>query len=63
MWDWVLIVGGYLFAAFFLRLLGGFNSAADAISGWGRRTSLRRIAGLRWVPSTFRPQRRATTSS
>ena len=43
-WNWVLIVGCYAFAAFFLRLLGGFNSAADAISRWGRHTSIRRIS-------------------
>jgi hypothetical protein len=29
--------------ALILRYLGGFNSAADAMSNWGRRSSLRRI--------------------
>jgi hypothetical protein len=42
-WNWVVIVGCYAFAALFLRLIGGFNSAADAIANWGRTTSVRRI--------------------
>jgi hypothetical protein len=46
MWNWVVIVGCYAFAALFLHLIGGFNSAADAISRWGRHASIRRISRL-----------------
>jgi hypothetical protein len=43
MWSCVLIVGGYAFSIFFFHIVGGINSAADAIQGWGRRSSERRI--------------------
>jgi hypothetical protein len=62
-WDWLIILACYGFAALFLRLLGGFNAAADAIAGWGRRASLRRLTRLRWVPPAARAQRDPTTSS
>ena len=52
-WNWVVIVGCYAFAALFLRLIGGFNSAADAISTWGRSSSARRIWRSGHTPSTF----------
>jgi len=43
MWNLLIIVACYTFAALVLRFLGGFNSAADAFSTWGRRSSLRSI--------------------
>ena len=43
MWNLLLIVACYMVPALILRYLGGFNSAADAMSNWGRRSSLRRI--------------------
>lgn len=43
MLNLAIIVSCYLFAALFLRLMGGFNAAADAISSWGRGSTLRRI--------------------
>jgi hypothetical protein len=52
-WTWIIIVAGYSFAALFLRLIGGFNSAADAIASWGRRSSARRIRRLGHTPGTF----------
>lgn len=61
MWDWVIILVCYGFAAGFLRLLGGFNSAGDAIAGWGRRASARRLPHLRWLPP--RSVQRGRTSS
>jgi hypothetical protein len=39
----LIIVVCYSFAALVLRFLGGFNAAGDAVSTWGRRSSLRRI--------------------
>jgi hypothetical protein len=42
-WTWVLIVGCYAFAALFLRLIGGFNAAGDAIANWGKHAATRRI--------------------
>ncbi|MGH3030274.1 MAG: hypothetical protein ACRDNE_05840 [Gaiellaceae bacterium] len=61
-WDWLVIVAGFGSAALFLRLLGGFASAGDAIAGWGRRSSLRRISRLRALPPSFRDQRRTSSS-
>ncbi|HEY7003878.1 MAG TPA: hypothetical protein VH281_06315 [Gaiellaceae bacterium] len=44
MWLKVLeIVACYLVPALVLRWLGGFNTAADAISNWGRHSSVRKI--------------------
>ncbi|MEO8291440.1 MAG: hypothetical protein ABI649_10660 [Gaiellaceae bacterium] len=48
-----VILGCYLFAALFLRLLGGFNSAADAISAWGRGSSLRRLRRRGETPRSY----------
>ena len=53
MWDWVVIVGCYAFAAFFLRLLGGFGAAGDAIAGWGRRSSESRLRRSGHSPDTY----------
>jgi hypothetical protein len=39
----VIIVTCYTFAALVLRSLGGFGSAGDAVSTWGRRSSLRTL--------------------
>jgi hypothetical protein len=61
-WDWVVIVVCYLFAAFALRLLGGFGAAGDAIAGWNRRLSEKRIGRLRWLPDSYRPQRPTSSS-
>ena len=62
LWDWVVIVAGFGSAALFLRLLGGFESAGEAIAGWGRRSSLRRIRRLRALPPSFRGYRRTSSS-
>ena len=43
MWNLLIIVACYMVPALILRYLGGFNSAADAMSNWGRRSSIRRI--------------------
>jgi hypothetical protein len=53
MWNWVVIIGGYLFAALFLRLLGGFNAAGEAIANWGRRSSAKRIAKNEESPASY----------
>jgi hypothetical protein len=53
MWNWAIIVGGYAFAAFFLRLVGGFNSAGDAISKWGRSSSAKRLAKSGESPASY----------
>lgn len=53
MWTWVLIVCGYAFSIFFFHIVGGINSAADAIQGWGRRSSERRIRRAGLSPASF----------
>jgi hypothetical protein len=53
MWNWAIIIGGYAFAACFLRLIGGFNSAGDAISRWGRNSSARRLAKSGHSPTSY----------
>jgi hypothetical protein len=52
-WTWVIIVAGYGFSAFFLRLIGGFNSAGDAIANWGRRSSVRRLEKAGQSPRSY----------
>jgi hypothetical protein len=52
-WDWVIIVGCYAFAAVFLRLIGGFSSAADAIASWGKSSSVRRLSRSGQSPANF----------
>ena len=42
MWSLIVTVGCYLFAACFLRLLGGFNAAGEALSRWGASESRKR---------------------
>ena len=37
--TWAIIVGGFAFAAFFFRLLGGLDSAGEAMAEWARRRS------------------------
>jgi hypothetical protein len=37
--TWAIIIGGYAFAAFFFRLLGGLDSAGEAMADWARRLS------------------------
>ena len=46
MWDAILIVGCYAFAASFLHLLGGLGAAEDALRNWGARESRRRAPEL-----------------
>jgi hypothetical protein len=53
MWTWVIIVAGYGFAALFLRLVGGFNAAGDALRGWGRRASERRLEQSGDSPASY----------
>jgi hypothetical protein len=37
--NWVIIIGCYAFAAGFFRLLGGLDSAGEAMADWARRLS------------------------
>jgi hypothetical protein len=37
--TWAIIIGCYAFAAFFFRLLGGLDSAGEAMADWARRLS------------------------
>jgi hypothetical protein len=53
MWTWVIIVAGYGFSALFLRLMGGFNSAGDAIANWGRSSSSKRLRKSGQSPSSY----------
>ena len=53
MWTWLLIVGGYAFSLFFFRIVGGINSAADAIQSWGRSSSERRLKRSGDSPSSY----------
>jgi hypothetical protein len=52
-WNWVIIVGGYSFSALFLRLIGGFNSAGDAIARWGRHSSEKRLSRSGQSPGSY----------
>jgi hypothetical protein len=52
-WNWAIIIGGYSFSALFLRLIGGFNSAGDAIANWGRHSSVKRLAKSGQSPSSY----------
>jgi hypothetical protein len=56
-WTWILIVACYGFAALFLRLIGGFNAAGDAIANWGRHAARRRIRREGHTPRTFAESR------
>ena len=58
-WNWVIIIGGYSFSALFLRLIGGFNSAGDAIARWGRHSSQKRLAKSGQSPSSYARSRLA----
>ena len=40
--DWIIIGLLYVFGIAFFRLLGGVDSAADAIQRWGRASARRR---------------------
>jgi hypothetical protein len=53
MWNLVIIVVCYLVPAFVLRWLGGFNTAADAISKWGRASSIRRLRRAGHTPKSY----------
>lgn len=37
--NWAIIIGCYAFAASFFRLLGGLDSAGEAMADWARRLS------------------------
>jgi hypothetical protein len=37
MLTWAIIIGCYAFAALFFRLLGGLDSAGEAMAEWARR--------------------------
>jgi hypothetical protein len=52
-WNLVVIVACYLVPALILRSLGGFNSAADAVSTWGRSSSLRRLRRAGLTPRSY----------
>jgi hypothetical protein len=52
-WSWIVIVVGYAFSIFFFRLVGGINSAADAIQSWGRSSSVRRLRKSGHSPGSF----------
>jgi hypothetical protein len=56
-WTWILIIACYAFAALFLRLIGGFNAAGDAIANWGRNASTRRIRRRGHTPQTYAQSR------
>ena len=53
MWSWIVIVAGYAFSICFFRLVGGINSAADAIQNWGRSSSVRRLRKSGHSPGSF----------
>lgn len=53
MWSWIVIVVGYAFSILFFRLVGGINSAADAIQSWGRSSSVRRLRKSGHSPGSF----------
>jgi len=52
-WSWIVIVAAYVFSIFFFRLVGGINSAADAIQNWGRSSSVRRLRKSGHSPGSF----------
>jgi hypothetical protein len=52
-WTWIVIVAGYAFSLFFFHLVGGINSASDAIQSWGRNSSVRRLRKSGHSPSSF----------
>jgi hypothetical protein len=49
----LVIVACYLVPALILRSLGGFNSAGDAVSRWGRTSSLRTLRRRGETPRTY----------
>jgi hypothetical protein len=49
----VVIVACYLVPALILRAMGGFNSAGDAVSRWGRTSSLRTLRRRGETPRTY----------
>lgn len=53
MWNLLIIVACYLVPAFVLRFLGGFSSAADAVTNWGRASSLKAIRKRGLTPRTY----------
>jgi hypothetical protein len=52
-WNLVVIVACYLVPALVLRWLGGFAAAADAVSNWGRSSSLRRLRKAGHTPRSY----------
>jgi hypothetical protein len=43
----------YTFAALVLRFLGGFSSAGDAVSTWGRRSSVTALRKRGLTPRSY----------
>jgi hypothetical protein len=52
-WNLILVVACYLVPALLLRFLGGFGSAAEAVSSWGRSSSLRRLRRAGHTPRSY----------
>jgi len=52
-WTLLVIVACYLVPAFILRAIGGFNAAGDAVSTWGRSSSLRTLRRRGETPRTY----------
>jgi hypothetical protein len=52
-WNLPIIVACYLVPALVLRWLGGFNTAADAISRWGRSSSVRKLRRGGHTPRSY----------
>jgi hypothetical protein len=52
-WTWVIIVVGYAISLFFFHLVGGINSAADAIQNWGRNSSEKRLRRSGKSPASY----------
>jgi hypothetical protein len=56
-WGWIVVVAGYAFSLFFFHLVGGINSAADAIQSWGRNSSVKRLRKSGHSPCSFARER------
>jgi hypothetical protein len=52
-WNLPIIIACYIVPALVLRWLGGFNTAADAISRWGRSSSVRKLRRAGHTPRSY----------